>query len=569
MRRLLTLLIVVGVAAGGILLLFPEWLRAPADPPYRTAKVDRGAVVATVSATGSINPTTTVIVGSQLSGLVVEILADYNSEVKAGQIVARLNSDQIRARLDAARADLAQMRAMRQVQEAQIERVHADIERLKAAEAEAQAQITRNEVLLADAERALGRQEELRRRGVTTEAALDSARTQRDAQRASLDSARATLASVKAQALGLAADLQVARAQLQAVSAQVLQREATVRQIEVDLGNTDIRSPVSGTVVQRNIELGATVAASLQAPTLFLIADDLRRMEISANIDETDVGRIRAGQRSTFTVNAYPGRTFEGEVKQVRLGSQTVQNVVIYTTIISVENPRQELLPGMTANLQVETDRRENVLRVPNAALRWRPPTATPDPPARTPGPGPGPAMAQEGQPARGGGGRGGGGGQALNAFADAVRSELDLSPEQRKEVDAAFDEMREAVRTSPAGARREAAQAARTQLVQRISAVLTPEQRTKFDALRARLADSRGQRGAVQYGRVYILGAGREPEAVAVRLGATDGAMTEVASERLADGIEVIVGGGPRQPEGANQGAQQQQQRRGPRFGF
>ena len=563
MRRLFTLLLVVGVIAGGVLMLFPEWMSTPSDPPYRYAKADRGPIVAVVNASGAINPTTTVIVGSQLSGQVVEVLADYNSEVKAGQVVARLNSDQIRARLDAARAELAQMRATRLVNEAQIKRVLADIDRAKATVSDAEAQVTRNEVLLTDAERALSRQEELRRRGVAAEAALDTSRTQRDAQRASLDSARAAIVSAKAQEQGLQADLQVAKAQLEAVAAQLLQRQAAVRQIEVDLANTEIRSPVSGTVVQRNVELGATVAASLQSPTLFLIADDLRRMEISANIDETDVGRIRPGQRTTFAVNAYPGRTFEGVVKQVRLGSQTVQNVVIYTTIISVENPRQELLPGMTANLQVETERRDDVIRVPNAALRWRPPAAAAEPPSgRVPGPSP--AMAHEG--GRPGGGGRGGGMQALAAFAEAMRAELDLSPEQQKEVDAAFTEMRETVRGAAAsGGRREAAQAARIRLLERITAVLTPEQRGKFEALRARLAANRGQQTTVQQGRVYVMSASGEPEAVTVRLGATDGALTEVISDRLPAGQEVIIGGGPRLPEG---GAATQQ-RRGPRFGF
>jgi HlyD family secretion protein len=311
----------------------------------------------------------------------VEILADHNSKVEAGQVVARLNSDQIRARLDAARADLEQMRALKLVHEAQIERVRADTEKARAAEADAQAQVARNEALLADTERAFQRQSDLRARGVASEAAHDSARAARDAQRASLESARAQLNSAGAQLAGLAADLRVAHAHLTAAGAQIAQREAAVRQIEVDLSNTDIRSPVSGVVVQRQVELGQTVAASLQSPTLFLIADDLRRMEVSANIDEADVGRIRPGQRATFTVSAFPGRMFAGTVKQVRLGSQTVQNVVIYTAIIAVENPHLEFMPGMTATLRIETDRRDAVVQIPNAALRWRPPA----PAAETP----------------------------------------------------------------------------------------------------------------------------------------------------------------------------------------
>jgi HlyD family secretion protein len=564
MRRVLTILLVLAAGGALVLYLFPDLSGAPAEPAYRTAKVDRGPILAVVSATGTINPTTTVIVSSQLSGQVVEVLADYNSEVNAGQIEARLNSDQIRARLDAARADVAQMRATRLVQESQIQRVLADMERAKATESDAEAQIARNEALLAEAERTFKRQTELRSRGVTTEAAYETARAQRDAQQAMLLSARAQLASAKAQMLGLQADLQVARAQLQAVTAQVAQREAAARQIEVDLGNTDIRSPVSGTVVQRNIELGQTVAASLQAPTLFLIADDLRHMEIAANIDETDVGRIKEGQRTAFNVNAYPGRNFEGVVKQVRLGSQTVQNVVIYTTIISVENPQKELLPGMTANLRVETDRRDDTLRVPNAALRWRPPGVSADPSAT---PSAGSAQAEEGPR---GGGRGGSAGRFLAEFADAVYAELDLTPEQRKEVEAAFDEMRKAFQSARGGdpaARRAAGQAARKRLIERIAAVLTPEQRSKFEALRTRLAEGRGQRGqAVQRGRIYVLGADGKPQPISDVLGVTDGSMTEIVTKQVEAGREVIIGGGPRTAEAASTPTPQ---RRGPRFGF
>jgi HlyD family secretion protein len=348
--------------------------------------------------------------------------------------VARLNSDQVRAKLDAARADLQQIRAQRLVTQAQIERAGSEILRAKATEADAMAQIARAEALSADAERILGRQVELQSRGYAAQATLDTARTQRDSQRAALAQAQAALAGSKAQQESLAADRRVAEAQLVAVTAQIAQREAVVRQIEVDLKNTEIRSPVDGVVIQRNIELGQTVAASLQAPTLFLIADDLRHMEISANVDEADVGRVLNGQRVSFTVNAYPGRTFEGRVKQVRLGSQTVQNVVIYTAIVSVENPRLELRPGMTANLRIETENRPDVLRVANAALRWRPPSAeAPVAPSATalptnePDPQRTPGAAQ----------------RATLEFVAALRNELGLSSEQREKLDAILAEQR------------------------------------------------------------------------------------------------------------------------------
>ncbi|MEA2934805.1 MAG: HlyD family secretion protein [Variibacter sp.] len=552
-RRILSLVVILAALAGAAFYFFPEYTSTPSEPAYRLAKADRGPITAVVTATGTINPLTTVIVSSQQSGQVVEILADYNSEVKQDQVVARLNSDQIRAKLDAARADRDNLVAMRAVQEAQINRVYADIERMKATQADAQAQIARNEALLADTERAVVRQTELRQRGVTTEAAFETSRAQRDAQRASLDSARAQLASAHAQQAGFEADLKIAQAQLPATDAQIAQKLAIVRQIDVDLRNTDIRSPVQGVIVQRQIELGQTVAASLQAPTLFLIADDLRRMEIAANIDETDVGRIRTGQKVSFTVNAYPGRNFEGAVKQVRLGSQTVQNVVIYTTIISVENPRMELLPGMTANLRIETDSRENVVRVANAALRWRPPSSSPDAaPASA-----GAAIAAVGERGGGGGsgrgGEGGGGRGAIGEFVAAVRSDLGLTAAQKQELDAALADVRkgfEGLRGGGSGGDQEGRRAQfrelRAQLNDRIAAVLTAEQKPKFEELKARFAERAGDRRNVQTGRVFVAGANGKPEAMTVRLGVSDGTVTEIVSGLQPD-QQVIVGGGPR----------------------
>jgi HlyD family secretion protein len=536
LRRLLMLAVLVAAALVGVRYI-SDFSANTAEPAYRFAKIDRGEIVATVNSTGTITPITTVIVSSQLSGQVVEILADYNSEVKAGQIVARLNSDQIRARLDGARADLQSIRAQKLVTEAQIERVRADIERAKATEADAEAQIARNEALLAETERVFARQSELQSRGFAAEAALTNARTQRDAQRAALGSARAVLAGAKAQQLGLAADVRVAESQLAAVSAQIMQREAMVRQIEVDLRNTEIKSPVSGVVIQRNVELGQTVAASLQAPTLFLIADDLRQMEIAANVDEADVGRAQEGQRVSFTVNAYPGRTFEGRVKQVRLGSQTVQNVVIYTAIVSVENPRLELRPGMTANLRIETERRDNVLRVPNAALRWRPPAA----PTETPSPAePGPAP---GGPAV----------RPLQEFIAALRAELDLSAEQRQKFNALLGESRQSfvglgAEPDPNVRRQRFAQA-RRELAQGILAILEPPQQEKFREIAARFTAAREGR-ATQAGRVYVLNAEGKPQAVPVRTGATDGGQTEIVSGAIEVGRDVIIGGGPRTPD-------------------
>ena len=309
-------LLITAIAAVLALVLFPLWSNAT-GPGYRLAQINRGPIVSTVTATGTINPITTVIVGSQLSGQLVEILADYNDRVTAGQILARLNSDQIRFKRDAAKADLEQAHATQIMQEAR----------------------------MTEAELNLARQVRLRPTGAVSDVAYDAARTA----------------------------AAVAKAQLQGNTAKIEQMQAVLSQVEVDLANTDIRSPVNGVIIQRSVELGQTVAASLQSPTIFTIADDLRRMEIAVSVDETDVGRVKPGQRVVFSVSAYPGREFEGKVKHVRLGSQTISNVVTYTGIVSIENPKMELLPGMTASVKIETDSRSDALAAPNAALRRKP----------------------------------------------------------------------------------------------------------------------------------------------------------------------------------------------------
>ena len=309
----------------------------------------------------------------------------------------------------------------------------------------------------------------------------------------------------------------------------------------------------TASIVQRNVELGQTVAASLQAPTLFLIADDLRRMEIAANIDETDVGRIKPGQRVTFTVTAYPGRTFEGSVKQVRLGSQTVQNVVIYTTIVSIENPRLELLPGMTANLRIETDRRENVVRIPNAALRWRPPSIVPDA---------APASAHRSRRVTRKRRRGGNGGDARSRNSSKRSKPNSISTAaQTKEIDAAIDDMRKSFRRQCR--RRSGSGAPRTRPRRapgpRGAHHGRAQCRAAHEIRRDQEAPDRTQgSGRTQVGRVFVTGKDGKPQGVTVRIGATDGGMTEIVSG-LEAGREVIIGGGPRADAAT----------RGPRFGF
>lgn len=566
MKRILLLLLVIGLGAAGWWRFGADAEDSPAGPAsYRTAPVDRGTIVAQVSTAGTVAPITTVIVGSQLSGQIVEILADYNSEVTTGQILARLNSDQIRARLDAARADLAQSRAARSVLDAQMEKARADAAKAVAVAADMRAQLEKSKTQLADAEKTLQRQTELSAHGFAAATALQTARTQRDTLLSQRDSALAQIESASAQIASLAADRKVLEAQMQSSEAAILQRAAVVRQIEVDLGNTDIRSPVNGVVIQRNVELGQPVAASLQAPTLFLVAQDLRRVQIQANVDEADVGRVRAGQPVSFTVNAYPGRDFSGTVQMVRLGSQTVQNVVIYTSVIEVENPNLELKPGMTANLRILTERKENIVRVPNGALRWRPPAAEP---ART---GPtGMAGREDGSPSGpfAGGSQPGRGGRGL--FVERIKAELTLTEAQKTALDKLLAEMPDTGSSGGPGGGRQAREA----FSEKIMAILDDAQKAKFAAMQqAGRAGGRGPGGgggpgggaqppqAVVMGRVYKLENG-EAVGVSIRLGASDGVYTEVLSG-LQPGAQVITGGGPAAKPGAGG------QRPGFRFGI
>ncbi|MCA0423617.1 MAG: biotin/lipoyl-binding protein, partial [Proteobacteria bacterium] len=275
MKRIVTVVLAMLAIAAGAFWFGRGDSGGASEVAYRTATTDRGTVIAQISTSGSVSPITTVIVGSQLSGQVIEILADYNSEVKTGQVLARLNADQIRARLDGARADLQQAHAARRMLDAQMEKSRADRDRAAAVAADMRAQLEKSRTQHEDAEKTLARQVELGARGIVSAAALQTARTQRDMLLAQVDSAKAQIRSSEAQIAALKADSAVIEAQMISADASVQQRSAMVRQIEVDLSNTDIRSPVNGVVVQRNVELGQPVAASLQAPTLFLVAQDL------------------------------------------------------------------------------------------------------------------------------------------------------------------------------------------------------------------------------------------------------------------------------------------------------
>jgi HlyD family secretion protein len=515
---------------------------------YRTVSVDRGPVVASVKATGALNPVSTVLVGSQLSGQIIEILVDYNAQVKSGQVVARLNADQTRSRRDAAQADLSQAKAELSVKRAQTDRARATRLRANATVLDLEAQRERAVAQLADARRTLDRQRELFARGVGAKTAFDTARTQFDVQIAALNSADAQIASARAEWVGLDADIALADAQVIAGEAAILQREAKLADIEIDLYRSDIRSPVDGVVVQRQVELGQTVAASLSTPTLFQIAQDLREIEIYANIDESDVGRLTEGQNVTFAVNAYPNRTFQGKIKMVRLGATTIQNVVTYTAVVTVANADMALLPGMTANIQIVTDNRPNVLRVTNAALRYRPVGAAPVVLAQAR------PLPDAGNDAQGGGGQGAGG-QALMVLRERIVTDIKPTPEQLKAIDAAIAEGREALQSSRAGLspeeRRGLGVSMRRELSAKIAQALDPERKAKYEQIVAENRSTRGQVGSP--GRVYVTDEKGDLRTVNLRTGVTDGTYTEVLSGDIAEGQSVVIGGGSKsEPAGS-----------------
>ncbi|NYZ12160.1 efflux RND transporter periplasmic adaptor subunit [Azospirillum sp. RWY-5-1] len=374
MARRLALTALAVLLGGAGAWFFLVMAQAEPPPPYRLARVEEGPLVSAISATGTLNALVTVEVGSQLSGQIAELRADFNSPVTKGQILARLNGDQLDARLGQGRADLDSAEATLTMQRALLDKARADVATARATAADAVAQVARAQLAVVEADRDLTRREALRGRGVVATADLEKADTAARSARAQLESARALRQKADAGITAAEASLQVAEAQVSVAASQVEQKQAALQLVQVDVNRSTIRAPIDGVVVDRAVSIGQTVAASLQSPKLFTIVQDLRQMEVLANIDEADIGRVRDGLPVSFTVNAYPDDSFTGRVAQVRLAPKEEQNVVSYIVVISVENPEMRLLPGMTANLRIVVDERPSALKIPNAALRFRPP---------------------------------------------------------------------------------------------------------------------------------------------------------------------------------------------------
>ena len=495
---------------------------------YETQAVDKGNIETSVASSGSVTPLITVTVGSEVSGKLTDVFVDFNAKVKKGQILAQIDPSTFQSRQQSARADLT-------VQQATVGSREVDV--------------SNAQVSLEQAKRDYDRAKSLSEKGLVSSNDLEKARNTLD---------QATNA------------VKIAQANLTNARSLISKMQAALNQAELDMARTQIRSPVDGVIVTRQVDPGQTVQASMQAPTLFQVAQDLSQIKIETKVDEADIGTIKQGARASFTVDAYPERSFTGTVSQVRINGVSVQNVVTYSVMVQANNPDQLLLPGMTANVKVITAERNNVLRVPSAALRFRPAGSGAALPsagaARTGGAGGGGGF-QGGGGGPGGGGPGGGqgggqggqrggqragAGRALPPMTPEIMKELGLTAEQQEKVTAAMKELAE--RTAPAGqggtssplggggpppamramlAGAQDQQLMRQRMLNALGNILSEEQMQKYQAL--------GSNSAVRPGTVYVLNAKGEPEAKMVRVGLTTDSQTEVISG-LAEGDKVVV---------------------------
>ena len=342
-------------------------------PTFLTAPVERGSMATLVKASGTVEAVVSVDVSSQLSGRIAEVFVNFNDTVRAGRPIAQIDPEIFAARVNEARAALRVATATAQVEKAALERAKVAVLNAQTAKKVAEAQSAATKARQDELERDLLRKLELARTGSGTERELGQVRALRDAGAADL---RASFEQIqmRAEAIAIAeAEQHMAEANVENAQAVVEQRQAALDQAQLDLDRTVLRAPIDGVIIKRDVNPGQTVAVSLEAKTLFTIANDLREMEVHGKIDEADVGQLKVGQPVQFSVDAYPDRTFSGRVLQIRKSPEVVQNVVTYTAIISAPNANLLLLPGMTAQLRIVVSDTGEVLKVPNQALRFWP----------------------------------------------------------------------------------------------------------------------------------------------------------------------------------------------------
>ena len=589
-RRLWQILSVVAVAAIAVYFFIQPSSEAGLAE-YRLGSVAQGTVTSTVAATGTLSAVGTVGVGSQVAGQILEVLADYNSQVNEGDVLARINPETYEVRLIQAAADLAIANASLVSNRASVERARADLRNSESSLQGLIAQVTNSQISLDSAQRDLERQLELFERNVVANVALEDATARFEQAQAQFDQINAQLNGQSATLDGRKASLEIAQSGVVTANAQVEQREAQLLAAQIELEHTAIRSPVDGVVIERTAEKGQTAATTANA-TLFTIAENLRSMQVEVSVDEADIGTIREGMRTTFTVDSYPGREFGGVVQQVRLAPKNVQNVVTYTVVVSAPNRDLTLLPGMTASVRIIISERQDVLRIPNAALRFEPFGFEAPEQAGGAGfggggggfagggggagfDGGGGAAAAGGfggggdsapaGGARGGGGRGGGGG-----FAATLPEGLELTEDQQAQVQEALGGVRQEI----AALRQQGAEVAEIQArfvaatEEALMTVMTDEQKEIYAAAQRELAEAGGappaggfggqpgaQRGGGAGGgggagpaetrsaRVFILDDAGVPQPLTVTVGISDTGFTELARGELTDGQQVIVG--------------------------
>jgi HlyD family secretion protein len=479
-NRYVAVLIVLMILLAGGYFFYLVFNPKGSNNKYRMTKVERGDVNFSVTATGTINPVITVLVGSQVSGRIKALYADFNSQVKEGQTIAQIDPALFESQVDQARANV--LNAQATLANAQANLVNS------------QANLVKAEVAVADTKKTLDRNVPLAEKKVVAQAVLDTAQTNYDS-----------------------AQVGVAKAQVDSAKAQVEREKAALRMAETNLKYTTIISPVNGTVISRNVDVGQTVAASLQAPTLFTIAKDLTEMQVDTNVSEADVGRVEVGQDANFTVDAYPERTFRGKVSEVRNAPINVQNVVTYDVVILVENKDLKLKPGMTANVSILVAHRAGVLKISNAALRFRP-TGVQEVGAQK--------TNQETRPS----------GSRLSVT--SLTEALNLTPEQQSKVETILKTSREEIQEIRQKSKpQEVGTKVQSLMRQKLWPLLTEDQKKKFEE---EVQSSQGDRG--RPGTVWTLSPDGKPTPVSVVLGITDGSFSEVISGDLKEGMEVIV---------------------------
>lgn len=498
-KYLIAIVIVIIILAGG--LLFYQWTdQKGSNQKFRFVKVERGDIRFVVTATGTINPVITVLVGSQVSGTIKALYADYNSRVKEGQVIAQIDPAIFEAQVEQGRANVLN--------------AQANIINAKANLENAKANLVKAEVGVLDAKRTLDRNRPLVEKKVIAQAAMDTAQTNYDTAVAQKDVAKAQVES--------------AASQVESSKAQVEQAKAALKVSETNLRYATIRSPVNGIVISRNVDVGQTVAASLQAPTLFTIAKDLTQMQVDTNVSEADIGRVAVGQEAIFTVDAYPEKTFRGKVSEIRNAPITIQNVVTYDVVIQVDNKDLKLKPGMTANVSILIEHKEGILKIPNAALRFRPEMAKKEEAGekRKEGSQSSGRQSKEGSQSPG------------RQLIERLVKELNLTPDQQSKVEMILQSLRPEIQEIREKSKSEEARIRIQSLIrQKIVGLLTEEQKKKMSEL------SQSSQGMERRpGRVWILSPEGKPVPVSIVLGITDGTFSEVVAGDLREGMEVIV---------------------------